>query len=88
MVGRRGVNFFFLFFCAANIRKEKRVSHNRTMKNVVCDVSFLSEISEGSHCYLSLGLLSTGRFFSRAANVKLLQDRGHFPACFQKASSP
>lgn len=58
------------------------------MKNVVCDVSFLSEILEGSRSYLSLGLLSTGSFFSRAANVKILQDTGKSPTCFQKASLP
>lgn len=58
------------------------------MKNVLCDVSFLSEILEGSCSYLSLGLSSTGSFFSRAANVKLLQDMGNSPARFQKASLP
>lgn len=58
------------------------------MKNVVCDVSFLSEILEGSCSYLSVGLSSTGSFFSRAANVKLLQDMGNSPACFQKAFLP
>lgn len=58
------------------------------MKNVVCDVSFLSEILEGSRSYLSLGLSSTGSFFSRAANVKLLQDMGNSPAWFQKAALP
>ena len=56
------------------------------MKNVVCNVSFLSEISEGSRSYLSLGLSSTGSYFSRAANVKLLQDMGNPPGRFQKAS--
>lgn len=54
------------------------------MKNAVCGVSFLSELLEGPCSYL--GLSSTGSFFARAADIKLLQYMGKCPARFWKAA--
>lgn len=59
-------------FYSSSEGKKNFMAHNQPMKNVFCDVSFLSEILEGFRSYLSLGLSSRGSFFSRAANVKLL----------------